>query len=366
MTVRMTVGGGKFSTYANAQLRQTLVEQSLIPKKGSLDASASSLSLGVRNQNVLAGSFNYRLEKWGKTNGFKCSGLKCRKTTWKTRLWRRTTPVDVTMSQSFPSPTKLTFRTEAKPRGDAKFLEELLLGGLFGFAGVVFADDIVGDIIESLADSIDPQTQSIGSIENYFSSKFSHTQAWPRMQVLLRLMAYDKSQTGFFSGGGTWEYVATQTTPTDSPKLLDVADFCTFVRPVLENTFGGNNKFEPLAAQSIENSGNTEILKTVSEGANIWTLSKEHYGNAHLYSHVLRTNGLDESAARTVAPGTIIKFPSTFEILDGSRFIAKGEHLWGISDEMLGDGSRFQDLDVTNRELADPNIVYPLDALVVK
>lgn len=370
VALTMIVGGKKFTGYANDLLRETLVEERLIPKKGSLDASASPLGLGRLNQNVIAGTFDYRLEKWGKTNGFKCRGFKCRKTTWKTRLWRRTTRVDVSLTQSFPSPQRMKFSPEAKPRKDAKFLEKLLIGGVLetlfggsGLIGFIASEDIVGDFIESLAGSIDPADQEIDSIEEYFSSKFSGTQAWPRMRELLRSMEYNKEKTGFF---GSWEYRATQVTPNDPSKLLDTVDFCTIVRPVLENTFGADNEFLALPSEVIENSGNHDRTITVEPGSNVWSLSRDHYGNRRLYSHVLRANNLDEQTARAISPGRQLKFPSTISILTGARFVVAGENLWGISEGMLGEGAAYPLLDIRNRELQNPNLIYPLDGVVRK
>lgn len=192
---------------------------------------------------MLAGSFYYQLEEWWKTDGIKCDWLKCGKTTWKTRAWSRTTPVEVEISQSFPSPTKLAFETKAKPRFVAKPYERLLfsgigiaLGGVGGFLDIVgldivgisfadfFADDIVDGIMGSVVGPIDPQTIPIDSIINGSSSE----------EKLLSLM-YDKSQTGFFSKSGSWGYIASQSTPKkDYCELQTVEIFCNHVRPELE------------------------------------------------------------------------------------------------------------------------------------
>lgn len=79
----------------------------------------------------------------------------------------------------------------------------------------------------------------------------------------------------------------------------------------------------------------------------------------------MRKNTLIKTLAVTLCAG-IVAVSGTVALADSSYAVKKGDSLWKISKEMLGDGARYNEIFQANRDkIKNPNLIYVGQELVI-
>lgn len=120
------------------------------------------------------------------------------------------------------------------------------------------------------------------------------------------------------------------------------------------------------------------VAYTVQRGEDLWEIARRFYGDGTRYIDVFEANrdrempgGERLTDPRLVRSGWVLHLPlpaERFEIEGGTITyeVVRGDHLWGISSRLLGDGFRWVEIweanrhrEMPGRPFSDPNLIYP-------
>lgn len=374
MTIASVVAGDTFQSFVDKGVRESMKKEGYLPEHDGLDTSIGAIGSSPTSKDDLHTAFGFHAEKWGSMTGFCCKGFKCRKCEWKTRLWERTTDIDIYSSQRISADqTSVSFSTVNVDVEDTptwlEFLAGLGLAGLiipqFAWLGLVFTDVAVGEIMQNIEDGIGKPSaplpgQSVAEyLKQYFGDDEVSAYYWPRLELILNSMVIDPPTTGF-QLAAPWTYQLSKTTKDDAKGLFEYADFCAAIRPVLEQKAGAADYFKPLAPKAVQTSGNFERQHTIAGGENVWRLARDFYQNEQLFRFVMKINGLGSKSI--VKPGDTIRMPSIEKIVSSGYLVGDRDTLWGIASELYASGQEYPQL-VERNEIVEPDLIYPLDVL---
>ncbi|MGN1041367.1 MAG: LysM peptidoglycan-binding domain-containing protein [Acutalibacteraceae bacterium] len=87
------------------------------------------------------------------------------------------------------------------------------------------------------------------------------------------------------------------------------------------------------------------VLHRVKQGDTLWKISEKYLGYGPRYSEIMSANGLTTDM---IYPGQILKIPIN-KPMGPTRYIVKqGDTLWGIAQNLLGDGNRYTEIMALN------------------
>ncbi|MCC8932269.1 LysM peptidoglycan-binding domain-containing protein [Rhizobium sp. 'Codium 1'] len=374
MTIASVVAGSTFQSFVDKGIRESLTKEGYLPEHNGLDTSIGAIRSSPASKDDLRTDFGFHAEKWGSMTGFCCKGFSCRRCEWKTRLWERTTNIDIDSSQKISADqTTVSFATVNVDVEDTptwlEFLAGLGLAGAivpqFAWLGLAFTDMAIDEIMQNIEDGIGKPSaplpgQSVSEyLKAYFGADEVSAYYWPRLELILNAMVIDSPTTGF-QLAPPWGYQLSKTTKDDAKGLFEYADFCAAIRPVLEQKVGAADYFKPLDPMVVETSGNFEQQHTIAVGENVWRLARDFYKNEQLFRFVIKTNGLNSEAI--IQPGDTIRMPSIEQIVNSGYLVGDRDTLWGIASELYGTGQQYQQL-VKKNEIVEPDLIYPLDVL---
>jgi LysM domain len=127
--------------------------------------------------------------------------------------------------------------------------------------------------------------------------------------------------------------------------------------------------------------GPSDLLYKVQHGDSVGRLAARFYGDWQSYTRIVEANrdrlqpdGMTFGETGTIHPGWTLVIPEPTHGVrideDGNRWytVERGDTLWGISDELLGDGRRWPEVFELNRQQArlddahvlhNPNLIWP-------
>ena len=82
---------------------------------------------------------------------------------------------------------------------------------------------------------------------------------------------------------------------------------------------------------------------TVQRGDSLWSIAAEQLGDGSRYTEIMELNGLNGTE---IHPGMQLKLPvqTVSEPAYREYTVQRGDSLWGIAAEQLGDGSRYTEI----------------------
>ena len=82
---------------------------------------------------------------------------------------------------------------------------------------------------------------------------------------------------------------------------------------------------------------------TVQRGDSLWSIAAEQLGDGSRYTEIMELNGLNSTE---IHPGIQLKLPvqTVSEPAYREYTVQRGDSLWGIAAEQLGDGSRYTEI----------------------
>lgn len=97
-----------------------------------------------------------------------------------------------------------------------------------------------------------------------------------------------------------------------------------------------------------------DVVHTVAAGDDLWSLAERYYADGSRWRDLVETNRdlLGENPTRQLIPGTSLLVKRPLE----SYRVKKGDTLWALAEQRLGDGQRFPELQRLNANLIkDPH-----------
>lgn len=106
---------------------------------------------------------------------------------------------------------------------------------------------------------------------------------------------------------------------------------------------------------------------TVRSGDTLWDLAEHHLGDGQKWRDIATANydrtqpgGAHLGDDNLLEPGWTLTIPgATTQASVDTVTVERGDTLWGIADEHLGDGARYDELTRVDHPHADPDLIWP-------
>ena len=124
------------------------------------------------------------------------------------------------------------------------------------------------------------------------------------------------------------------------------------------NSLSGDTiyKGEVLKIPQGSNTNNSGRVYTVKKGDTLWDIAERFLGSGTRYREIKILNNLEGD---TIYEGQTLKIPQNSSIGDSIRLytVQKGDTLWQISKNLLGDANRYKEIQAENGLQTD--VIYP-------
>ncbi|MFK4620050.1 LysM repeat protein [Bradyrhizobium diazoefficiens] len=346
------------------------------------DCGFSKINANMIAAQEMRGDFTLHLEKWASGAWICCKWFKCRRCEWKTRLWERSFDGYTTMPLVYsdvpptnascpasPSPADRKLAIPAHTEVDTSIngLERFIVGSAFsvfgglGFlTGAVLAEPVLKGLVPMLDTNLPDQRIDIDTPDVPLS-EISDVSVQTLINNYFCDLKFKRNETAFVRqpNGGFFFRMVRGRNPdqeADRKQMPSQAQFCSIIRPMLENQFAGAPPFAPTPPTPVVDIGTQERRINVKRGDSLWKIAESNYKNGFLYYAIAEANHISNSR---LSPGQELVVPPFREILAAGYLISKGDNLWRVSRHYTGDGINYRELVRENRNsIRNPNLIY--------
>lgn len=382
------------------------------------DCKFSRVTADMDSPNSMRGDFTLHLEKWASGDWICCKWLSCRHCMWKTRLWERSfdgwSNMPISYADAPPTPTPPVAEVphsepsppaDAPPAGEApappdspscvispgpanrklyivatttvdtqvNAVERILTGAATSFLGVgfltgaVFSEPILKALVPMLNQNLPDQRTDVETPSGLFD-QISDVSVKTMINNYFCDLKYKPAETAFLrepNGSFIFRKVQgrDQNSEADRKLIPSSSQFCSIIRPMLENQFEDAPPFSPSPPKHVSDIGTEERLVTASPGDSLWKIAKRNYGNPYLMSVIGDANNLK---GRSINVGQSLRVPPFTEIVKSGYLVSRGESLWSISERLTGEGKNYPAMATVNRKkVHSPNRINAMHLLAL-